>query len=53
VIRIAKTGYANPRIPYVIVKPDNDYISLHFDAAGQREMGRRYFSEYKKIVPLK
>ena len=44
--RVEYTGFADPTKPEVIVKPDNDFVSIHFDAAGQREMGRRYFSEY-------
>ncbi len=47
--RIPKTAYANPRVPFVIVKPDNNFVSLHFDAAGQREMGKRYFFEFRLI----
>lgn len=48
--RIAMTGYANPRLPYVINKPDNEYIAIHFNAEGQRELGLRYFSEYQRLV---
>jgi len=47
--RIPHTGFADPLIPTIIEKPDNDYIPLHFDAAGQREMGRRYFLEYVRM----
>jgi hypothetical protein len=49
-LRINKTGYADPRIPFVITKPDNEYFSIHFDAAGQREMGLRYFSAFQQIA---
>jgi hypothetical protein len=48
-IRLAKTGYANPRFPFVISKPNNQVDDIHFDAAGQREMGKRYFEEYKRL----
>lgn len=48
--RIERTGYANPLSPYLIEKPDNNYYDVHFDAAGLREMGRRYFSEYERIT---
>jgi hypothetical protein len=47
--RIPNTGFADPRVPWVIVKPDNEYVPVHFDAAGEREMGRRYFSEYRRL----
>jgi hypothetical protein len=52
VTRIENSGFANPRIPFVIEKPDNDYIPVHFDATGQREMGRRYFSEYQRLTKI-
>jgi hypothetical protein len=45
--RITKTGYDNPRFPFKISKPDNKVDEIHFDAAGQREMGRRYFNAYQ------
>lgn len=48
-LRILNTGYADPRIPFVIQKIDNTDISIHYDAKGQREMGKRYFNEYKKL----
>lgn len=51
--RVANTGFADPRLPFVIVKPDNDYVAVHFDANGQREMGRRYFAIYRKLMPVK
>ena len=50
--RIQRTGYANPAIPFLIEKPDNDYFSIHYDAGGMREMGRRYFSEFERIINL-
>ena len=49
VIRIENTGYANPKVPFLIEKPDNDFIPIHYDANGLREMGRRYFSEFERI----
>lgn len=39
-------GYANPELPFRIQKEDNLVDEIHYDAAGQRELGRRYFSEY-------
>lgn len=48
--RLPVTGYADPAVPFLILKRDNELDVIHFDAAGQREMGRRYFAEYKRIV---
>lgn len=48
--RIQNTGYADPRKPYIIEKPDNSYSEIHFDAAGQRELGRRYFVVFSSMV---
>ncbi len=50
VFRIEKIGFANPEVPFIIVKPDNDFIAIHYDANGLREMGRRYFSEFERIM---
>jgi hypothetical protein len=47
--RIFRTGYADPTIPFVIEKPDNQFIPVHYDAAGQREMGARYFAEFVRL----
>ncbi|MBC7426830.1 MAG: sialate O-acetylesterase [Bacteroidia bacterium] len=47
--RIEHTGFADPNNPFIIIKPDNNIDTVHFDAAGQREMGRRYFETYRKI----
>ena len=48
--RISNTAYANPRIPFLIEKENNDDIPVHYDAAGLRELGRRYFTEYELLV---
>ena len=48
--RLTNTGFADPRKPFVISKNDNDYIAIHYDAAGQRELGRRYFTEFQKLM---
>lgn len=42
-------GYADPTEPYILEKLDDDADWIHFDAAGQREMGRRYFNEYIRL----
>ena len=43
-------GYANPELPFRIEKPDNLVDVIHYDAAGQRELGKRYFNEYYSLV---
>ena len=47
--RLPFTGYASAKEPFVIIKPDNSIDDIHFDAAGQRELGKRYFETYEKI----
>ena len=49
-LRISNVGYADPNLPFVIEKSDNDFDAIHFDAVGQREMGRRYFEEYLRLT---
>lgn len=48
-LRVPNTGYADPEMPFVIEKPDNTYDEIHYDAAGMRELGRRYFEVYTEI----
>ena len=43
-------GYANPELPFRIEKEDNFYDMIHFDANGQRELGKRYFNEYLRLI---
>lgn len=47
--RIAATAYANPYLPIAIEADTNDPDFIHYTAAGQREMGARYFLEYVKL----
>jgi hypothetical protein len=47
--RLPYIGYASARSPFIIVKPDYSSDNIHFDAAGQRELGKRYFEAYQKI----
>lgn len=47
--RVARTGYASTREPFVISKPDNTVDAIHFDAAGQRILGQRYFKTYQLL----
>lgn len=42
-------GYADPIYPFFIEKVDTT-VDVHFDAQGQREMGRRYFSEFTRLI---
>ena len=48
--RVLNTGYANPLLPFVIDKINNNQEIVHFDAVGQREMGRRYFNKYLELT---
>lgn len=50
-LRLTRVGYASARLPFVITKTDNDFEDIHFDAAGQRELGRRYFNVYRRFRP--
>jgi len=44
--RLGVVGYADPTAPTVIEKTDNTFDEIHFDAAGQRELGQRYFQQF-------
>ena len=44
------TGYADPTQPFTIEKENNATNAIHFNAAGQRELGQRYFSEYVTLL---
>lgn len=48
-LRIKNTGYADPYIPFVISKLDNDFDTIHYNAEGQRELANRYFTSYSRI----
>jgi hypothetical protein len=50
--RIQNTGYANPEVPFLIAKTDKNFDPIHYDAIGQRELGRRYFAEFERIWGL-
>lgn len=43
-------GYADPELPFRIEKEDNFFDQIHFDAVGQRELGKRYFNEYLRLM---
>ena len=44
--RLSHIGYASPHVPFTIKKIDDTSDEIHFDAAGQRELGWRYFNEF-------
>ena len=48
--RLPVAGFADPQIPFVIKKPVDTVNAIHFDANGQREMGKRYFAEYLRLA---
>lgn len=47
--RINRTAYADPEWPFLIEKDSNEVDQIHFDAAGQRELGKRYFDQFVAI----
>lgn len=49
-LRIENAGYADPYIPFVISKLDNDFDTIHYNAEGQRELAKRYFTSYQEIA---
>ena len=40
------TGYADPELPFRIEKEDNFFDEIHFDAPGQRELGKSTLNIY-------
>jgi hypothetical protein len=47
--RLPNAGFSDPYLPFLIEKPNNAYDDVHYDANGQRELGRRYFSQYLQL----
>ena len=47
--RHEKLGYADPNEPFVIEKTHNSTDAIHYDAAGQRELGKRYFLQFLEL----
>jgi len=39
--------YVSPHDPFTITKRDNDSDMVHYDAKGQVELGKRYFTQYQ------
>jgi len=48
--KLCNIGYADPTQPFTIEKEYNTTNAIHFNAAGQRELGKRYFSEYVTVL---
>ncbi len=48
--RISNVWFANPYKPFVIEKPDNTVDDIHYDAAGQKELGVRYFNAWQQVL---
>ncbi len=48
--RLPAVGFANPLQPFIIKKPDDNFDTIHYDANGQRELAKRYFSAYRALV---
>ena len=48
--RMPYVEYVDPTLPFKITKAENMIDFMHYDAAGQREMGKRYFEAYKKFL---
>ncbi len=44
-----RTAFANPYLPFVIDKKDNNFDTIHYDSKGQRELAKRYFNAYKSL----
>jgi hypothetical protein len=51
--RMPNVAYADPYLPFRITKEDDKLDEYHYDAKGQREMGKRFFEGYKKLVEKK
>ena len=49
-LRIENVGYVDPNLPFVIEKNNNEVDEIHYDASGQRELGRRYYQEYVNLI---
>ncbi len=47
--RMPYVAYADPYVPFRISKPKDTSDIYHYDAKGQREMGKRFFEAYRKL----
>jgi hypothetical protein len=48
--RLPNVWYVNPNQPFVIKKKDDKVDEIHYDAAGHKELGKRYFEKYLEAV---
>ena len=48
--RIDNSGYADPNVPFEIIKEVKNQNAIHYDGAGMIELGKRYFTAYDNIV---
>lgn len=48
--RMPYVAYADPYVPFRIEKKSNTIDEYHYNAEGQREMGKRFFEAYIKLV---
>ncbi len=48
--RVPYTAYVDPTFPFVIGKPDDTSDEIHYNAEGLRELGKRYFAAYMKLM---
>jgi carbohydrate esterase-like sialic acid-specific acetylesterase len=48
--RMPAIGFVDSYVPFKITKPNPVQDTVHFNADGQREMGKRYFEVYKKMM---
>ena len=47
--RVSFTAFADPRYPCTIDKENFLEDKIHYDASGQRELGRRYFDAFLSL----
>ena len=48
--RLPSIAYVDPYTPFKITKENNMQDTVHYNAVGQREMGKRYFEAYKSLL---
>lgn len=48
--RLENVEYADPEIPFEIVRTKKPEDVIHYDAPGQRELGKRFFNAYINLI---
>lgn len=48
--RVDRTAFVDPRYPCTIRKKRFKEDKIHYDAEGQRELGRRYYKAYRQLM---